>query len=141
MKLTKLLFSLLAVNQCEASTGAVKKTARRYQEVDTTGEVVWNVLAAFNPLVTVGLLANRYLGLNTLTYWASTLCPRGASITMINSTTDDQYQAKILEYELEDKKLQHEAKETSKQYENEEKKRQHEYELKSIQYGRNKTYK
>ena len=66
---------------------------------------------------------------------------------MINSTTDDhsqlidQYQAKILEYELEDKKLQHEAEQTSKKYENEEKKRQHESELKCIQNGRNKTYK
>ena len=68
MKLTKLLFSLLAVNQCEATTGAVKKTATDADAIKDAGEVVWNVLAAFNPLVTVGLLANRYLGLNTLTY-------------------------------------------------------------------------
>ena len=53
MKLTKLLFSLLAVNQCEASTGAVKKTATDADAIKDAGEVVWNVLAAVNPLVTV----------------------------------------------------------------------------------------
>ena len=61
-------------------------------------------------------------------------CP---SVTVINSNTDNQNQAKILEFENEDKKRQHESEQTSKHYENEEKKRQHESEQNSKQYGRN----
>ena len=70
MKLTKLLFSLLAVNQCEASTGAVigAKTATDADAIKAVGEVLVTVIEAVNPVVTVGKLANKYLGLNSLTY-------------------------------------------------------------------------
>ena len=73
MKLTKLLFSLLAVNQCEASTGAViaAKTATDAAAIKAAGEVLVNVAGAVNPAVAgagaVGLLAYKYLGLNSLT--------------------------------------------------------------------------